>query len=184
MEEEITLLNGKKSGHRRTDPQSYAESVQNNGKYFKWTKCDSVLETQGLLDAHTKTHSIFVHSCDSCTKVFKNTSDLEVHFNLEHKHSKLEEWNCNDCPFQANAPSELMKHLKTTTHQPSPNVSDRKRLFNDYKRCYTCNLEVDGYWNLMNHRKEVHPSNKKCTKVADGKCHFGSKSVGMFMKKI
>ena len=33
--------------------------------------------------------------------------------------------------------------------------------------------EFDGYWNLMNHRKIVHPSSKSCRNFPDGKCHFG-----------
>ena len=35
LDEEITLLNVKHSGHRRTDPQTYAESVKNVVRQFK-----------------------------------------------------------------------------------------------------------------------------------------------------
>ena len=66
-----------------------------------------------------------------------------------------------------------MNHLKLTGHQPSPIIKDKRNFFSDYKRCYTCNLEVDGYWNLMNHRKLLHPSNKRCRNFPDGKCTFG-----------
>ena len=66
-----------------------------------------------------------------------------------------------------------MKHLKLTAHQPSPKIKDKKKLFQDYRRCYTCDLEVDGYWNLMNHRKTEHPSNKKCRNFPDGNYTFG-----------
>ena len=92
----------------------------------------------------------------------------------QHGEEKAEEWNCNDCEFQASIPSELMNHLKLTGHQPSQNIRDKKKLFHDYKQCYTCDLEVDGYWNLMNHRKTVHPSNKKCRNFPNGKCTFGN----------
>ena len=66
-----------------------------------------------------------------------------------------------------------MKHLKVTAHQPSKNIQDRRMLFEDYKQCYTCKMDFDGFYNLMNHRKSVHPSNKQCRKyLADG-CTFG-----------
>ena len=55
-----------------------------------------------------------------------------------------------------------MKHLKLTSHQPSSEIKERRALFLDYKQCYTCKMEFDGFWNLMNHRKSSHPTNKKC----------------------
>ena len=66
-----------------------------------------------------------------------------------------------------------MNHRKITSHQPSQNIKDKKLLFNEYRQCYTCKLEFEGYWNLMNHRKSAHPSNKKCRFFPDGKCSFG-----------
>ena len=66
----------------------------------------------------------------------------------KYEKEKHEDWNCNNCPFQGNEASELMKHLKLTAHQPSPKIKDRTKFFQDYKRCYTCDLEVDGYWNF------------------------------------
>ena len=86
----------------------------------------------------------------------------------------MSEWNCDDCAFQANCASELMKHLKVTSHQPSKNVSDKRKVFEDYKQCYTCKMDFDGYYNLMNHRKIVHPSSKKCKNFPRGECNFGS----------
>ena len=35
-------------------------------------------------------------------------------------------------------------------------------------------MDFDGYFNLMNHRKLVHPSNKKCRNFSSGKCNHGS----------
>jgi transcription elongation factor Elf1 len=184
LDEEITLLNGKHSGHRRTDPQTYAESVKHVVRQFKCSKCTHELESQGLLDAHVKTHEhTEPYKCDICQAIFQTNIRLKTHLNAEHAEKSLEDWSCNDCSFQANHPSELMNHLKLTTHQPSPNVTDKKKLFSDYKRCYTCNLEVDGYWNLMNHRKEAHPSNKKCRDFPDGKCRFGLKCWYIYIFK-
>ena len=82
------------------------------------------------------------------------------------------QWNCDSCAFQANCASELMKHLKVTGHQPSKHVSDKRKLFEDHKQCYTCKMDFDGYYNLMDHRKTVHPSNKKCRNYLKGECTF------------
>ena len=74
---------------------------------------------------------------------------------------------------QADSAVILMKHLRTSAHQPSARIKDRKQLFSDYKQCYTCKLEFEGKLNLMNHRKNMHPSNRKCIYFPDGKCKFG-----------
>ena len=82
------------------------------------------------------------------------------------------QWNCNDCDFQGHKADDLLKHLKRAGHQPSALVEKRK-LFSDYKECYTCKEEFDGYFNLMDHRKSVHPLDKKCRNYP--KCKFEDK---------
>ena len=98
-------------------------------------------------------------------------SDLEKHESEEHA---KDEWNCNDCAFQSESATDLMKHLKITSHQPSQSIKDKRKLFRDFKECYTCKMAFDGYVNLMNHRKNIHPSNKKCKNFPSGKCKFVS----------
>ena len=68
---------------------------------------------------------------------------------------------------------ELKSHIKETSHKPGDNVKNLRLVYEDYRRCYTCDLEFDGYLNLMNHRKVSHPSNKKCRFFPDGKCNYG-----------
>ena len=80
----------------------------------------------------------------------------------------------NDCDFQGACASELMNHLKCTSHQPSKNVKDKRKVFLDYRQCYTCKMDFDGYFNLMSHRKNVHPSNKTCRNYASGNCPHGN----------
>ena len=124
-----------------------------------------------------KTHEIHKpkHYCEVCDIDFRRKVELDTHNIKKHGSCQIpNEWNCNNCPFQANSADDLMKHLKTTAHQPSPEIKNKKKLFCDYKQCYTCKLEFNGYWNLMEHRKIMHPSNKKCRNYPGGKCSFGS----------
>ena len=139
---------------------------------LKCVKCSSELETQGLLDAHMKSHEMKQLLCEQCNEAFTKQVDLDKHTDGIHKNNH--EWNCDSCPFQAYTANELMKHLKETSHQPSKNIANRRLLYNDYKKCYTCKLEFEGHWNLMNHRKILHPSNKKCFLFADGSCTRGN----------
>ena len=104
--------------------------------------------------------------CEECDIQFETRSILERH--IEKEHTNRDEWNCNDCAFQAHSADELMKHLKIKSHQPSPIIQNKKLLFKDYKQCYTCSLEFDGFRNLMEHRKREHPSNKKCRNYPEG----------------
>ena len=175
LHEEMTLLRSKNSGHRRTAPQTPSEIILDDKQIFKCDKCDLELESQGLLEAHDRNHHVQKErfSCDSCTKMFGNKCDLQNHIVVQHTEKETaQEWNCNDCSFQGNGPSELINHLKVTGHQPSQEIENRKSSFYDYKQCYTCKMEFDGYWNLMNHRKIVHPSNKKCRNFPEN-CKFG-----------
>ena len=92
---------------------------------------------------------------------------------IEHHENQLkEEWTCNNCDYQTNTGPALLNHLKAAGHQPSENIKDKSKLFQDYRQCYTCKLGFDGYWNLMNHRKNIHPSNKKCRNFP-GNCTRG-----------
>ena len=54
----------------------------------------------------------------------------------------------------------------------------------NHERCYTCDLEVNGYVELMNHRKELHPSNKKFGNLDDRKCQFGNRCWYVHEKEI
>ena len=156
IEEEILIRNNN-SGHRRTAPQTSPEKMNQSKAVFSCDKCDYELESQGLLDAHLMNHEIHKpkYYCESCDQDFRNNNQLAKHIETKHTNYKsVEEWNCNDCSFQANCASELLKHLKLSAHQPSKK--------NDVKQCYTCKLKFEGYFNLMNHRKISHPSSKKC----------------------
>ena len=121
--------------------------------------------------------------CTDCQQKFHTESDLPDHKEKDHeiKTAAQVEWTCNDCPFQASSSSELMNHVRILAHQSSPNVKDRKKFFFDYRQCYTCKLEFDGYKNLMEHRHNMHPSKKKCRNFPDDSCTWGE-NAGLFMR--
>ena len=174
IDEETTLANAKKKGFRRTGPQEGPELSSSEPTTHKCMECKFEFESDGILKAHMETHrkSIPV-SCTVCSESFVTEECLKVHMLSKHNSKEnLNEWNCNDCAFEANCASELMKHLKITSHQPSKNVKDKRTVFEDYKQCYTCKMDFDGFYNLKNHRKSVHPSNKKCRNFLSGKCTF------------
>ena len=64
-----------------------------------------------------------------------------------------------------------MKHLKLSGHRPSPSVQNAKT---EIIKCYTCKEEFSSYWNLMNHRKQRHPSNRMCKYFLKNQCVHGS----------
>ena len=172
--EEQILLNSKLSGHRRTGPQEPSVTFSEE-KMFNCDQCDSELESVGLLNAHFQIHHAAgpIFHCQQCDRDFRDKCDLDNHITELHPTGKRAgDWNCNDCSFQANNAMELMNHLKITSHQPSKEI-DRRKTFKDYKQCYTCSEEFDGYYNLMTHRKTVHPSNKKCRNFPMN-CPFGA----------
>ena len=136
---------------------------------------DEFLDLSGLSKHMKEKHSEKKtrHICETCDDEFLEISGRRKHMKKVHCEIIQEEWNCNDCYFQGNCASELMGHLKVTGHQPSQDNEDKRKIFKDFKQCYTCSMEFDGFYNLMNHRKDVHPSNKKCRNFPDN-CQFGN----------
>ena len=124
--------------------------------------------------AYAQEHQIKQNPGDKCEETFATNSKVKVHFQSKHKDDK---WNYNDYPYQANESSDLMKHLRATTHQPSPTISDKAKVFSDHKQCYTYDLDVDGYWNLMNNIKEKHTSNRKYKKIPRWKMQMGKEML-------
>ena len=173
--EEIVLL--KKSGFIRTGPQVSSvphQSKKEKQEAHKCGTCNFEFQSAGILKAHLMTHQNRIE-CDLCEETFKDHKNLEEHIQMKHSQEENLEWNCDNCAFQAHSPSELMKHLKLTLHQPSKTVHDKRKVFEDYKQCYTCKMDFDGFVNLMNHRKAVHPSNKKCRYYPEGTCTWNDK---------
>ena len=171
--EEITLVESKKSGFRRTGPQDTPSIGSRKSNMNKCTECKFEFESAGILEAHKQTHRKQI-TCSICSKQFNDQSSVDEHKQNEHKPNIYsDEWTCDDCPFQANCAAELMKHLKVSGHQPGKNIKDKRKVFEDYKQCFTCKMDFDGFYNLMNHRKKVHPSSKKCRNFSTGKCTFG-----------
>ena len=113
-----------------------------------------------------------MHICDQCESTFRNEEDLTKHIEDEHKQDQDDEWNCDGCSFQASEIHVLINHLKITGHQPSKNL-EMKKYFNEYRQCFTCKKEFNGYNKLMDHRKDVHPSKRKCWNYPDN-CKWGN----------
>ena len=146
---------------------------------FKCIQCDACFETKQVLENHTES----VHerklaekwNCNNCDDVFETKAYLEDHIKSVHIVDSVEsseQWNCDNCDFQANEANILMKHLKLSGHLPSIQAS-KKDKNNDSRECYTCKKKFSGYYDLMNHRKLVHPSSKKCRNFP-GDCKFKS----------
>ena len=164
--EEITLVGMKNGGQKRVGPQENAENII---KMIACDICTSKFQSQVMLEKHKKNH-VEKFECNKCPDTFDINASFNEHMKKEHR---PDDWNCMDCAFQANCASELIKHLKLTSHQPSQHIKDKRKLFDDYRQCYTCKMDFDGYYNLMNHRKKVHPSSKKCRNFPLN-CSFGS----------
>ena len=183
VEEVFALFDSNKSGYKRSGPQISAENRADKNQEFKCKKCGRELDSRGLLTSHMQSHEEAQILCTDCQQKFHTESDLLDHKGKDHeiKTAAQVEWTCNDCPFQASSSSELMNHVRILAHQPSPNIKDRKKFFFDYRQCYTCKLEFDGYKNLMEHRHNMHPSKKKCRNFPDDSCTWGE-NAGLFMR--
>ena len=144
--EEIVLMKAKKNGFRRTGPQDKPDLLSKEPTTHKCMECMFEFQSDGILEAHRKTHMENI-KCEICSQSFENKHSVKKHMMIDH--SAADQWNYDSCAFQANCASELMKHLKMTGHQPSKHVTDKRKVFEDYRQCYTCKMDFDGYYNLM-----------------------------------
>ena len=121
-------------------------------------------ERTHLLKKETKSFK-----CEQCEAVFISKYKLFSH--ISKVHEDVDEWNCNDCSFQANNSTSLMNHLKISSHQPSEgNVIKISEIF----KCKDCDSEFTNYPSMMKHRKENHNHNKICRYYLKDKCMFSA----------
>ena len=136
---------------------------------FSCTVCDSKFVSKEELVNHKSMHEQVDIKCCICERNFKTKIEMKNHVTRFHK-DDMNNISCSDCVFKAKTVEDLNEHLSVNKHKVSLNRKEKS-----YERCYTCDLAVDGYLSLMDHRKEYHPSNKKCKNFANGICQFGVK---------
>ena len=188
--EEIQKLS-KKSGFRRTGPQSQAEEKVDE-PVFKCVKCNNILASKGLLETHIQEkheplyecdicvfrsksvikleqHKENVHNknntCNKCRETFTNDDHLKKHMEIHEQKSRREEFNCDTCDFQNTKRNALKNHLERSPgHKPCSKTYE----------CRNCKTVFSSYYHLMTHKNNEHPTNKTCRYFKDGKCHFSA----------
>ena len=181
FEDAEKLVTFKSLGHKRTSPQMESEPLEENKPNMTikcnfslgTMHCTAVLESKGIAEAHMKSHGVTKPNiyCDLCDEEFFNEQGLWTHNKNEHDTSRdSKQWNCYDCGFESTTSTSLMNHCKKQGHQPSKTVQDgRGKLIT----CNNCQQDFTSFWNLMNHRKLMHPSNRKCRDFVKGECQRG-----------
>ena len=146
----------KGNGHNQTELESSPDVDKESGVNVHLVK-------------HMESLSVSESQCDICQEKCVTKEDLDRH--MKNRHSK--QWNCDQCDFQASSRSILMNHCKLTKgHQPSKQRQRQGQT--GVLECYTCKSEFRNYHDLMEHRKEEHPSHKKCRYFIKGECKFSS----------
>ena len=147
-----------------------SQIITHKGNNYSCEECDNMFQREEELNIHARSQTRMtetpIYNCSQCKIVLQEKKDFEEHIRKEHGNVRYpDEWNCNNCAYQVNQAEDLVRHLKECGHQPSKNL-ENKKYFSDYKYCYTCKQEFDGYHNLMNHRSLVHPSKKNLQRLS------------------
>ena len=172
--DEMVLAKHKQSGHKRLNPQSppkvQTEKTITINQGLVCEVCSETFNDLNTAKDHTKIHKKQnkYDNCEICQEDFETQAEFERH--MKDQHSK--QWNCEECDFQASSRNILMNHCKLSPgHHPSKGQKQRLGQ-TGVLECYTCQHEFRSYHDLMNHRKEEHPSHKKCRYFIKGTCHF------------
>ena len=89
------------------------------------------------------------YSCDKSK--FQSTSEQSFKTHTKTNHIEEEEFNCNDCPYQATAQLQLNKHINLK-HRLANQMTE------EVIYCKHCGEQFAEKWSLMNHRKQNHLS--------------------------
>ena len=149
LDSENVLYSNKVKGFQRDGPQN--KVLENK---FHCIDCSFVANSKEKVEKHIKLHDNDVF-CQQCGKNFQSNKELNRHYKTEHI-----EWNCDDCDFQAFSNRELKQH-KQQRHSETESI-----------QCRNCGEMFSSKWNLMNHRRNMHPTNKPCRNDAIGRCNF------------
>ena len=148
----------RKEGFIRTSPQESSVPV------LKCQQCNFVSKKNENLGAHMLIHSktSTAFRCDICDKNLSTKTNLTSHMRTSHRSSP--ELNCDDCDFQAHSGRELNNHLNLKHHKKAKGGSE------DFN-CNICGENFIDYWNLMNHRRDIHPERRRrCRNNQKGEC--------------
>ena len=155
--------NSKAPGGDLTSAPSKEKACDTN----KCKECNFRADSVQQLNNHMRTHdeTVIPYYCEVCQEEFDSHTEYNNH--NKKKHSK--QWNCDDCDFQASTRGGLLTHCKLTSgHKPSRVQKSKSGVL----KCYTCKSEFRSYHELMEHRKEEHPSHKTCRYYIKGECFF------------
>ena len=97
------------------------------------------VKKNGFVRTNLQTASYFKFSgahCD-CTQKEKNV--------------KKPQFNCDKCYFQETTGSELEKHLNSKSQIAANGVNE----------CRDCGEEYSEWWNLIDHRRDIHPKKRR-----------------------
>ena len=157
--------NSKAPGGDLTSAPSKEKACDTN----KCKECNFRADSVQQLNNHMRTHdeTVIPYYCEVCQEEFDSHTEYNNH--NKKKHSK--QWNCDDCDFQASTRGGLLTHCKLTSgHKPSRVQKSKSGVL----KCYTCKSEFRSYHELMEHRKEEHPSHKTCRNYIKGECFFSA----------
>ena len=173
--DEDVLAKHKQSGHKREGPQSSAivqtEQITSVHQGIECDNCNDILKDTETLKKHKQMLEEKGNNyCDICQEDLGEKHNFITH----NKNMHSNQWNCEECSFQASTRAILLKHCQIAEgHQPSKGQKQRSGQ-TGVMECYTCKSEFRNYHDLMNHRKEEHPSHKKCRYYIKGECIFSS----------
>ena len=130
---------------------------------YECDSCDFQSTSVNALEKHKEDKHNNNFKCKKCEQTFLSEVTLKKHIEMHERKSKMEEFNCETCPFQNTKRKALKEHLEVSPgHKPCPK---------EYE-CRDCKEIYNSYFNLMNHRSAKHPTDKMCRYFKEGTCNY------------
>ena len=130
---------------------------------YECNLCDFKSSLVNALEQHKEVTHNKNFKCKKCDKTLQSDVAMKKHMEIHERKSKMEDFNCDTCPFQNTKRKALKEHLEVSPgHKPCSK---------EYE-CRDCKERYNSYFNLMNHRSTKHPTNKMCRYFKEGKCNY------------
>ena len=135
---------------------------------FECINCGFKTNCETSLKKHIENHKVLRIKCRKCGAFCETEELLRDHLKIVHprKSTVITNEQSQHEHIHCNAPRCSEEEIQI----PTQNVNIRESRF----VCRDCKEAFESKWQLMNHRRDKHPSNKMCFYDAENKCSFSA----------
>ena len=151
----------------RNDTKIHMDKEHNEEEIvFKCNTCGFTTNCEASWIKHSENHTALKIKCRKCGEVCDTDEILKDHIKSAHPRRNSQTINVIDEHIHCNKPCCPEKEVQMNLQHKSASKGNFV--------CRNCKESFENKWQLMNHRRDKHPTNKTCFYDAEDKCSFSA----------